>query len=313
MLCGVSMVATVLRSRLTIEESKIRFRIIFREEIIPLSEIEGLRTITTEPKSRRVSRSVICVRGRSEPIEIVQFEHDDYLQTWLQQFPHLDQSDGAPVQRVRWVIVAITCMALIGAGILVSTELRNRRLAKQAAAYRIRAEQGDAKSQFALGAMYYYGMGVREDYAEAARWYLKSAEQGDVNAQYSMASIYHYGKGLPQDDLEAARWCRKAAEQGDAEAQYALGLIYHRGQGLPQDYAEALRWYRKSADQGYSRAEYALGLLYYYGNGVARDRVQARDFFQQAAAHGSKDGKRALECSREGRSIDPGAGLRGLQ
>jgi len=44
----------------------------------------------------------------------------------------------------RWVIVTIASVALIGAGILVRKERNNRRLAKWAAAYRIRAELGDA-------------------------------------------------------------------------------------------------------------------------------------------------------------------------
>lgn len=119
----------------------------------------------------------------------------------------------------RWVIVGISSMALICAGILVRTERKNRQLANRAAAYRILAEQGDAKSQLALGAMYYYGKGVPKDYVEAAHWYLKSAEQGNVNAQYSVASMYYDGKGLRQDNSEGARWCRRAAEQGDAPAQ----------------------------------------------------------------------------------------------
>src|SRR5580700_4524385 len=59
----------------------------------------------------------------------------------------------------RWVIAGTTCMALICTGIVVRTERKNRQLAKWAAVYRVRAEQGDAKSQFALGAMYYYGRG----------------------------------------------------------------------------------------------------------------------------------------------------------
>jgi TPR repeat protein len=147
----------------------------------------------------------------------------------------------------RWVIVGLTRMALIGAGILIRTERKNRQLAKRAAAYRILAQQGVAKSQFALGAMYYYGKGLPKDYVEAARWFLKSAEQRNINAQFSIASMYYYGKGLPQDYSEGARWCRRAAEQGDAPAQYGLGIIYSRGQGVLQDYAEAIRWYRKSA------------------------------------------------------------------
>jgi TPR repeat protein len=126
----------------------------------------------------------------------------------------------------RWLIVGITCTALIGAGIIVRAVRNHRQLAKRAAAYRIRAEKGDAKSQWALGAMYYYGKGVPKDYVEAAHWYLKAAEQGDVNGQSSIASMYFDGKGVPQ---ECARWCRKAAEQGDAPAQYGLGIFYSRG------------------------------------------------------------------------------------
>jgi hypothetical protein len=91
MFCGVFMVATVLRSRLVIERSQIRLRVVFREEVFPLNDIEGVRTVSTGPSSRRVSRRVICTRGRSEPIEIIQFDPDDFLQTWLQQLPDLDQ------------------------------------------------------------------------------------------------------------------------------------------------------------------------------------------------------------------------------
>lgn len=140
----------------------------------------------------------------------------------------------------RWVIVALTGVVLIGAGILVRTERKNRQLAKRAAAYRVRAEHGDAKSQWALGAMYYYGKGVPKD-VEAAHWYLKAAEQGNINGQASIASMYFDGKGVPQDRSESARWCRRAADQGDAQAQYGLGIVYSRGQEVPQDYAEAVR------------------------------------------------------------------------
>lgn len=114
----------------------------------------------------------------------------------------------------RWVIVGTTCVAISCAGMIVRALRNHRRWAKSTAVYRIRAEQGDAKSQFQLGALYYHGKGVPKDYVEAARWYRKSAEQGDTNTQYSLAYLYHGGKGLPQDDLEAARWCQRAAEQG---------------------------------------------------------------------------------------------------
>jgi TPR repeat protein len=79
------------------------------------------------------------------------------------------------------------------------------------------------------------------------------------------------------DYTRALRIIRPMARKGYARAQFKLGLIYVRGNGVPQDYGEALRWYRKAAEQG------------------------------------NEDAKRAIECSRKGISIDPGAGLSGLQ
>lgn len=194
----------------------------------------------------------------------------------------------------RGVIVATTSLALIGASILVRNQRKNRQLAERAADCRIRAEQGNAKSQWELGSMYYYGSGVHKDYVEAVRWYRESAAQGDANGEYSLAHMYHDGIGLPQDDSEAARWCRKAAEQNNALAQYALGVNYWRGRGVPQDYAEAVRWYRKSAEQGYAQAEYALGYVYYHGYGVSENRTEANRLFHLAAAQGNEEAERAV-------------------
>jgi hypothetical protein len=40
------------------------------------------------------------------------------------------------------------------------------------------AEQGDAMAQYLLGAMYYKGDGVKQDFAKAKFWYEKAAAQG---------------------------------------------------------------------------------------------------------------------------------------
>ena len=46
-----------------------------------------------------------------------------------------------------------------------------------------RAEAGDAGAQKDLGACYYSGFGVTQDYKEAVKWYTKSAEQGNGGGQ----------------------------------------------------------------------------------------------------------------------------------
>jgi len=68
------------------------------------------------------------------------------------------------------------------------------------------AEQGLVAAQMSLGVLYEKGEGVGQDYAEAARWYLKAAEQGHAEAQLNVAMLYEQGIGLPLDPDEARRW-----------------------------------------------------------------------------------------------------------
>jgi hypothetical protein len=68
------------------------------------------------------------------------------------------------------------------------------------------AEQGYPAAQFNVGVLYEKGLGVTQDPAEAARWYLKAAERGDTDAQYKMATLYETGGGVAKNVREARRW-----------------------------------------------------------------------------------------------------------
>ena len=113
-----------------------------------------------------------------------------------------------------------------------------------------RAERGDAGAQFNLGVRYDQGLGVLQDFKEAAKWYRLSAEQGDNDAQYNLGQMYSNGLGVPQDYKEAVRLYRLSAEQGDAKAQSNLGNNYALGEGVPQDYVLAHMWFNISGSNG---------------------------------------------------------------
>ena len=55
------------------------------------------------------------------------------------------------------------------------------------------AEAGKAQAQFDLGAMYYRGQAVEQNYAEAVKWFRKAADQGLAKAQYNLGVMYEYG------------------------------------------------------------------------------------------------------------------------
>ena len=54
----------------------------------------------------------------------------------------------------------------------------------------------------------------------------------NAQAQYNLGVMYDEGRGVRQDDAEAVRWYRQAAEQGYAAAQYNLGAMYANGRGV---------------------------------------------------------------------------------
>ena len=90
--------------------------------------------------------------------------------------------------------------------------------------------------------------------------------QGNVKAQFLLGAIYGYGKGVPQNYAEAAKWYRLEAGQGHVIAQYFLGRLYEQ----VKNYAEAAKWYRYSADKGYVDAQVSLGGMYDFGRGVPK-------------------------------------------
>jgi TPR repeat protein len=61
--------------------------------------------------------------------------------------------------------------------------------------------------------------------------------------------MYAAGSGVRQDYAEAIRWFQKAAAQDYALAQNRLGVMYEKGQGVPKDSVEGYKWYFLAARQ----------------------------------------------------------------
>lgn len=146
------------------------------------------------------------------------------------------------------------------------------------------AKVGDVDAQYVVGLAYETGSTVKQDEAEAARWFRQAALQGNVEAQYHLARLVSRGaKGLKQDYPTALKLYQDAAAKGHALAMDALGQAYQQGRGTGVDLARAAEWYQKAADLGNADAQNNLGMLYLEGKGVARDLNKAFRLFQAAA------------------------------
>src|ERR1700722_12736658 len=61
---------------------------------------------------------------------------------------------------------------------------------------------------------------------------LERALKGDAEAQFDLAKGYEGGRmGLPQDFAQAAHWYLEAANREDPFAQASLGIFYNMGKG----------------------------------------------------------------------------------
>lgn len=170
------------------------------------------------------------------------------------------------------------------------------------------AEQGNQRAQVYVAMMYRDGLGVTEDFAEAARWYALAAAAGSANARNGLGLLYRDGKGVEKDLKEAVRLFRAAAKDGYARAQFNLGLLCQRGDGVRKDIAKAQAWYREAAARGLVGAQVALGEMYGFGDGVAKDPAEAIKWYRLAAEQGNASAARNLGLmlrDGEGAPADP--------
>ncbi|MEO5344856.1 MAG: sel1 repeat family protein [Magnetococcus sp. YQC-9] len=104
------------------------------------------------------------------------------------------------------------------------------------------AEEGNAKAQHNLGALYLKGLGVPCDPLRAVAWFTKAAEQDEILSQHNLGTCHLRGIGVDRDPVRACYWFRRAALLGDARSAHCLGALYFEGLGVPRDPARAMIW-----------------------------------------------------------------------
>ncbi len=84
------------------------------------------------------------------------------------------------------------------------------------------AEHGDAEMQWRMGTLYLNGDGVRQSDRDAIEWFRRAAEQKYTPALSALGAQYWAGKGVSQDYAKAYFWYDLALAQGDENADSHL-------------------------------------------------------------------------------------------
>ena len=61
-----------------------------------------------------------------------------------------------------------------------------------------------------------------KNYSAAFQYYLKAIEKGNMYSQYNLGLLFQYGLGVTANSAEAVKWYRKSANQGYEEAKKKL-------------------------------------------------------------------------------------------
>jgi TPR repeat protein len=109
------------------------------------------------------------------------------------------------------------------------------------------AEQHNKQGECLLGLLYEDGKGVKQDYAEAAKWYIKG------ECARGLAKSYRYGRGVKQDYAEAEKWYEQFADQGTADDQADFARFYTEGnKDISSNNEKAYFWMSLAAHTNHS-------------------------------------------------------------
>ncbi len=145
------------------------------------------------------------------------------------------------------------------------------------------ADAGDARSQYYVGYLYYYGFGVSQNFKKALEYLTASADRNNANAQSLLGYMYDRGEGVALNKKKAIEFYQKAVEQQDATAMVNLSLAYYNGDGVPMNIQKAIDLLsRVPTDE--TRPYVGRYLGEFYMNTENDDKMEkAKDYLTQSA------------------------------
>lgn len=158
-------------------------------------------------------------------------------------------------------------------------------------------ENGNDIAMNSLGAMYYQGRGVEQDYSKAVYWYTEAANRGNVTSMSNLGYCYYYGRDIPVDYEKAYQMYTKAAIMGDLVAEYKVGDMFASGKYVAKDDVSAFRIYyslfertKDDTKNPYCQEVYSgvclrLGSCLHKGKGAEINLEAAQYFLGEAKQH----------------------------
>ena len=163
----------------------------------------------------------------------------------------------------------------------------------------------DAEAQHLLGYCYYFGIGVKKDFKEAAKWLNAAAQKGNDSTRFLLGICRFFGQGLDKDQHKAVEHFQCAADSGHHGAQLVMGVCYHEGIDVDREYYRSFKYLTKAAADGCMVAQRILANCYFLGDGIKKNESVAVKYYSKAANRGDTEA-----CWRLGYCYQHGLGVK---
>eukprot|EP00172_Hildenbrandia_rubra_P003002 Plantae.Rhodophyta-Hildenbrandia_rubra.ctg4338.p1 GENE.Plantae.Rhodophyta-Hildenbrandia_rubra.ctg4338~~Plantae.Rhodophyta-Hildenbrandia_rubra.ctg4338.p1 ORF type:complete len:732 (-),score=132.95 Plantae.Rhodophyta-Hildenbrandia_rubra.ctg4338:1405-3600(-) len=132
---------------------------------------------------------------------------------------------------------------------------------------------------------------------------IESDGPGARESASKLAELYYQGIGVEKNYAEAVSLYKFALVKSGVQDDHAacqLGRMYNMGgYGISKEPEEAFRWWRIASGMGNVVATHNVGVLYLHGDGCEADPIQAEQYFKKARTLDAKIKQRLAERNRE--------------
>ncbi|MDR3646713.1 MAG: tetratricopeptide repeat protein [Candidatus Babeliales bacterium] len=155
-----------------------------------------------------------------------------------------------------------------------------------------------AAVDFGIGTIYQNGMGVKQDLAQAKKYFQQVLDNPQSNkelisgAHAALAVMSYAGKGADKDHTKSLEYFKEIINNKKSRpdmlsiAQGNLAIMYFKGQGVKRDIKEAIKYFTDVTENRgaipviLATAQGTLANLYYAGRHVKKDYNKAEKYYK---------------------------------
>ena len=149
-----------------------------------------------------------------------------------------------------------------------------------------KAKADELFNEYAENEIYFYTIvdfySEEENFEKVFEWFSKGAENGNSRSLYELGKLYYQGKGCIQDKTKAEELFTKYGTLDDDlcdDNMYDIACFYSEH----ADFEKAFKWFKRGFEEiGQASSAFGLAKLYYRGEGCEQNKEKAEEYFNKS-------------------------------